>query len=195
MAGGRKYDQIWTVPNLISAGRLLLVPAFVWAFLVDWDVLGVVLIFVIGSSDWVDGYVARRFNQVSELGKLLDPVSDRIAIVAVLVVFAVEKRLPLLLAGVILLRDLIVAIAFPILEKKGMERIPVNRAGKWATASIFAGLGFLALELATPQEAASVIHTVAVALLAVGAVLYWWAGFLYVGEIRRRLALLAVEKR
>jgi cardiolipin synthase (CMP-forming) len=193
-AGGPR-SEIWTVPNLISAVRLLLVPVFIWAFLADRDVLGVVLIFVIGTSDWVDGYVARRFNQVSELGKLLDPVSDRIAIVAVLVVFAFKGVLPLPLAAVLLLRDLIVAVAFPILEKRGMERIPVNKTGKWATAAIFAGLGVLALELASPEGAAAALHGVALALLFVGAVLYWTAGFLYVGEVRRRLATLATEKR
>ncbi|HEY8202626.1 MAG TPA: CDP-alcohol phosphatidyltransferase family protein, partial [Actinomycetota bacterium] len=142
-------DRIWTIPNLISGARLLLVPAFVWAFLAGQDVLGVVLLVTIGSTDWVDGFIARRFDQVTNLGKLLDPMADRIAIVAVLVVFTVKGVLPPLLAGVLLLRDLLVAVAFPILEAKGMERIPVNRTGKAATFSIFVGLASLALELAS----------------------------------------------
>jgi cardiolipin synthase (CMP-forming) len=180
-------DRIWTIPNFISAARLLLVPAFIWAFLTGANVLGVVLLVVIGTTDWVDGFVARRFGQVSELGKLLDPLADRIAIVAVLVVFAVKGVLPPVLAGVLLLRDLLVAIAFPILEAKGMERIPVNKTGKAATASIFVGLSALAVELASPAGFASVAHAIALAFLVVGAVLYWAATFLYVGEIRRRL--------
>ena len=180
-------DQIWTIPNLISAVRLLLVPAFIWAFLTGADVLGVVLLVVIGTTDWVDGFVARRFGQVSELGKLLDPLADRIAIVAVLVVFAMKGVLPLLLAGVLLLRDLLVAIVFPILEARGVERIPVNKTGKRATASIFVGLAALAVELASTGGIASVAHAAGLAFLVLGAVLYWAATVLYVGEIRRRL--------
>jgi cardiolipin synthase (CMP-forming) len=189
-AGAPKSDEsdlIWTIPNLISAARLLLVPAFIWAFLVEANVLGVVLLVVIGTTDWVDGFVARRLGQVSELGKLLDPLADRIAIVAVLVVFTVRGVLPPVLAGVLLLRDLLVAIAFPVLEAKGMERIPVNMTGKMATASIFVGLAVLAVELASPKGLASVAHVAGLAFLVLGAVLYWVATFLYVGEIRRRL--------
>jgi cardiolipin synthase (CMP-forming) len=180
-------DRIWTIPNLISAARLLLVPAFIWAFLAGQNVLGVVFLVTIGSTDWVDGYIARRFNQVSELGKLLDPLADRIAIVAVLVVFVIKDVLPVALAGVLLLRDLLVAVAFPILEAKGMERIPVNRTGKRATFSIFVGLAALAVELASAGNLATVAHVVGIAALVLGAVLYWAATFLYVGEIRRRL--------
>ncbi|MGH2687621.1 MAG: CDP-alcohol phosphatidyltransferase family protein [Actinomycetota bacterium] len=186
---------VWTVPNLISFARLLLVPGFVWAFLTERNWLGVALLVTIGSTDWVDGYVARRFNQVSELGKLLDPVADRIAIVAVLVVFLVTGVLPAPLAAVILLRDLIVAVAFPILEKRGMERIPVNRTGKWATASIFFGLAGLAIGLAAPEPYAAGFHAAALALLVIGAVLYWAATYLYVGEVRRRLAVLPGQGR
>jgi cardiolipin synthase len=187
-AGRPTLDRIWTVPNLISFTRLLLVPAFIWAFLTSRDILGAVLLVVIGSTDWVDGFVARKFDQVSELGKLLDPVADRIAIVAVLVVFAVKEVLPVPLAAVLLLRDLIVAVAFPILERRGMERIPVNRTGKWATAAIFTGVSLLAGALASSGSLADAAQTGGLAFLSVGAVLYWAAGFLYVGEVRRRLA-------
>jgi cardiolipin synthase len=186
---------VLTVPNVISFARLLLVPCFIWAFFNDRNWLGVALLITIGSTDWVDGYVARRFNQVSELGKLLDPVADRLAIVAVIVVFMVKDVLPLPLAAVILFRDLIVAVAFPILEKRGMERIPVNRTGKWATASIFFGLSGLAIGLAAAEPYASGFHAAAIALLVIGAVLYWSATYLYVGEVRRRLALLPGQGR
>jgi cardiolipin synthase len=186
-AGGRRPDRVWTIPNLISFARLLLIPAFMWAFFTGADRLGVVLLVVIGTSDWVDGFLARKLGQVSELGKLLDPLADRIAIVAVLIVFAVKGIVPAVLAGVILLRDLIVAIAFPILEAKGMERIPVNFTGKSATASLFVGLGFLALELATSGGVSEWAEWAGLAFMVLGAVLYWWAGFLYVGEIRKRL--------
>jgi cardiolipin synthase len=179
-------DRIWTIPNLISFARLLLIPVFVWAFLTGRNVLGTVVVVTIGSTDWVDGFIARRFDQVSRLGKLIDPLADRFAIVAVLVVFSIKGVLPLALAAVLLLRDLLVAIAFPILEAKGMERIPVNRTGKTATFSIFVGLGLLTLGLAAPGLG-DVAHAIGIAALVLGAILYWAATVQYVGEVRRRL--------
>lgn len=179
-------DRIWTIPNLISFARLLLIPVFVWAFLTGRNVLGTVIVVTIGSTDWVDGFVARRFDQVSRLGKLLDPLADRFAIVAVLVVFTIKGVLPLVLAAALLLRDLLVAVAFPILEAKGMERIPVNRTGKAATFSIFVGLSLLALALAAPGLG-EVAHAVGIGALVLGAVLYWVATVQYVGEVRCRL--------
>ena len=179
-------DRIWTIPNLISFARLLLIPVFVWAFLAGRNVLGVVVVVVIGSTDWVDGFIARRFDQVSRLGKLIDPLADRFSIVAVLVVFTVKDVIPLALAAVLLLRDLLVAIAFPILEARGMERIPVNRTGKTATFSIFVGLSLLALGLAAPGLG-DVVHAAGLAALVLGAILYWAATVQYVGEVRRRL--------
>lgn len=179
-------DRIWTIPNVISAARLVLIPVFIWAFLTGRNVLGVVLVVVIGSTDWVDGFIARRFDQVTTLGKLIDPLADRISIVAVLVVFTIKGVLPPALAGVLLLRDLLVAIAFPILEAKGMERIPVNWTGKSATFAIFVGLSALALELAAPSIG-DTAHSVGIAALVLGAILYWAATVQYVGEVRRRL--------
>ena len=79
-------DRIVTVPNLISATRIALIPVFAWVFLSGSKdgTCALILLIVIGCSDWVDGYVARKTGQVSKLGKLLDPVADRMAIVIVL---------------------------------------------------------------------------------------------------------------
>ena len=89
----------------------------------------------------------------------------------------------MLVAAVILVRDLIVAIAFSILESKGFPRIPVNVFGKAATAAIYLGVGVAALSLIA--EPSDLIHSVGLALLWIGASLYWIAGALYVVEIRR----------
>ncbi|HVL52207.1 MAG TPA: CDP-alcohol phosphatidyltransferase family protein, partial [Actinomycetota bacterium] len=78
-------NRVLTVPNMISTARMLLIPVFAWAFLTgDKDAFALGLLVVIGCTDWVDGYVARKTGQVSKLGKLLDPVADRVAIVVVL---------------------------------------------------------------------------------------------------------------
>lgn len=181
-------DRIATVPNLISATRIALIPIFAWAFLTgSKDIFALFLLIVIGCSDWVDGYVARKTGQVSKLGKLLDPVADRIAIVLVLGALTFRGVVAVPVAAVLLTRDLIVTIVFPILESRGFPRIPVNQTGKWATALIFAGMGFAAGSvLETPiQDFSGILSQF---LLILGAVLYWTAGFFYVREIRKLVA-------
>jgi cardiolipin synthase len=176
--------QVLTIPNLISFARLALVPVFIWLFVTRAnDVASFSLLAVIGSTDWVDGFVARKTHQVSVLGKLIDPIADRIAVVAVLLALLFRGTVPLLVAAVILVRDLLVAIVFPILEAKGFPRIPVNNVGKAATAAIYLGVGVAALSLIA--EPSPLIHSVGIALLWIGATLYWIAGALYVFEIRR----------
>lgn len=178
-------DRVLTVPNLISATRMALIPVFAWVFLTgDRDTLAFVLLVIIGSTDWVDGYVARATGQVSKLGKLLDPVADRLAIIVALLTLTFRGLVPTVLAVILLVRDTIVSIAFPVLEKKGFPRIPVNWVGKWATALIFAGMGFAAAG-ALDFEAATFSVAAGRVLLTGGAVLYWAALGLYVAEIRK----------
>jgi cardiolipin synthase len=186
-------DRIVTVPNLISAARIALIPVFGWAFLTgSRDTFALILLIVIGCSDWVDGYVARKTGQVSKLGKLLDPVADRIAIVIVLIALTFRGVVDEPVAAALLSRDLIVSIVFPILESRGFPRLAVNQTGKWATALIFFGMGFAAGSvLETPvQEASGVLSQI---LLIAGAVLYWTAGVFYVREIRKLIAARSAE--
>ncbi len=177
--------RVLTLPNLISFARLGLVPVFFLLFVTRTnDPLAFAVLVVVGSTDWVDGYVARRTGQVSELGKILDPVADRVAIVAILLAFLFRGTIPIAVALVILARDALVAIAFPILEARGYPRIPVNFAGKAGTAAIYLGVGTAAASLVLEGSA---VHLAAMVLLWIGAALYWVAGIMYVGEIRKLL--------
>src|SRR3954470_80236 len=79
----RSRLAVWTVPNAVSALRLLGVPVFLWLVLgPKADVLALVVLMVSGFTDWLDGYLARRMNQTSKLGEILDPVADRLYILA-----------------------------------------------------------------------------------------------------------------
>lgn len=177
--------QVLTVPNVISAARISLIPVFAWLFLTgDHDTAAMVILIIIGSTDWVDGFVARRTGQVSVLGKILDPIADRAAIVVVLLTFMFRGTVPLWIAGAILVRDAIVSIAFPILEARGYPRIPVNKVGKLATLLIYTGFGVAAVGVAF-DDVTSWTDPAKRALLTVGAALYWVAGYLYVKELRK----------
>jgi cardiolipin synthase len=182
--------KVLTIPNLISFARLALVPLFFWLFVTRAnDVASFSILAVIGSTDWVDGFVARKTHQVSVLGKLIDPIADRIAVVVVLLALLFRGTIPLLLAAVILVRDLLVAIIFPILEARGYPRIAVNIVGKAATAAIYCGVGLATMSLII--EPSDQIHSVGIVLLWAGATLYWIAGAMYVLEIRRLLRIRA----
>ncbi|HVF52975.1 MAG TPA: CDP-alcohol phosphatidyltransferase family protein [Actinomycetota bacterium] len=177
-----------TVPNVLSVLRLSSVPFFLWLFISGREEAAFILYGLGALSDFFDGYIARRFNQVSELGKLLDPVADRVFIVALAVALVASDVLPLWLALVVIVRDAIFAIAFPLAEKRGMERIPVNKVGKWATALLLIGLTWLVLsETSWAIEGSRGIGLI---LVGGGAVLYWTAAIMYAGEAKRRLDAL-----
>jgi cardiolipin synthase (CMP-forming) len=184
--------RVWTVPNMITGLRIALIPIFAWLFSTgSHDLVAFVLAVVIGSTDWVDGFVARRLRQVSRLGKLLDPVADRLAIVVLLLALVFRGTVPLLLAAVILLRDLVVSVTFPVLEARGYPRLPVNRVGKLATALIFGGMGFAVASLAFGTNLEEFSMRTSTLLLAAGAVLYWVALAMYARELRRVMRTMA----
>ena len=84
----RSADRVWTVPNAISVARLLLVPVFAWLIVAGHDLAALAVLAVAGFSDWLDGVIARRFDQSSRLGAMLDPAADRLYILVTLVLLA-----------------------------------------------------------------------------------------------------------
>src|SRR4051794_31177475 len=105
-------NRVLTLPNLISFVRILLIPVFVLLLLNDGtERAGLLLLGFVVSTDWVDGQVARRTGQVSEVGKILDPVADRLAIAAALITLVVVDAFPLWAALLILVRDAAILLA------------------------------------------------------------------------------------
>ncbi|HYR63204.1 MAG TPA: CDP-alcohol phosphatidyltransferase family protein [Actinomycetota bacterium] len=187
-------NRVLTAPNAISFARLLLCPVFLWLYLIGHVLPAMILLIVVGVSDFVDGFVARATGQVSVLGKLLDPLSDRFVIIAVLVAFGAKGTVPWWLVAVIVARDVIIMVAFAVFEKRGLPRLAVNRTGKRATAALFGGMGIVSISVvmkvsgvAGMKADAAGVRTAGLVLLGAGAVLYWAAGFLYAREIRRLL--------
>ena len=138
MGGNRRGEEraspsssaILTVPNLLSFLRILLIPVF-FILLVHHgtELGGLLLVGGVMSTDWIDGYIARRTNSVSELGKLLDPVSDRLAIAMALVALLIRHAIPLWAALLILVRDVAVfAVGVALLGSRG-RRIDVRYIG------------------------------------------------------------------
>ena len=146
-----RSDRIWTVPNLISFLRLLGVPLFLYLLLgPHHDVAAVVVLAVGGTTDWVDGYVARRLGQVSRLGELLDPFADRLYIIATLIGFTVREVIPWWLTAGLLLRELVLGVALLVLRRHGYGPPPVHYVGKTGTFALLAAFPVLLLAHAVP---------------------------------------------
>ena len=180
-------SRVLTIPNALSAVRLATVPIFVWLFVTDRENLGVAIYAGAAWTDFFDGYIARRTGTVTELGKLLDPLADRVAIIALAVALVATSVLPAWLAGAVILRDVVILASFPWFERKGLGRIPVNFAGKSATAALLFGLGSLAIS-ETSFVLAGVGEPVGITFTVMGAVLYWVAGGMYAREAATRLS-------
>ncbi|MGH9190398.1 MAG: CDP-alcohol phosphatidyltransferase family protein [Acidimicrobiales bacterium] len=127
-------DRVMTIPNLLSFGRLLCVPVFLWLlFGRDNRVAAAFLLAVLGVTDWVDGYIARRFNQVSELGKILDPVADRLLLGVAVVAILIDGSVPPVIAWLAIAREGLVTVMALVLAALGARRIDVSREGKLGT--------------------------------------------------------------
>ena len=198
-AGGRPGGEgpvltsAWTLPNFITIVRFLGVPLFVWFITQQRYGAAVITLVVIGSTDWVDGYLARRLNQVSVVGKWLDPVADRTAMIVVAVTLVVDGIAPAWLVWIIVIPDLILIINALVLFR-GPLHLPVITVGKIRTALLLVGAPLLLLHEVEgfEQEWISVLaHT----LLAAGCVLHLVAFGAYFTAAHRKYRLERAEQQ
>lgn len=132
-------DRILTVPNLVTLVRLLCVPVFLWLLFGNEPprrAAAAYLLGVLGATDWVDGYVARHFNQVSTFGKVFDPTADRILLVTSIAAIIIDGAAPLWLVVAALAREIAVGAAALVLAAKGVRRIDVTWFGKAGTFAL-----------------------------------------------------------
>jgi cardiolipin synthase len=181
-------NRVWTLPNLLSVLRLAGVPVFLWLVLgPEADGWALVLLMVSGVTDFLDGYLARRLGQTSKLGQVLDPVADRLYILAVVVGLALRDVIPWWAAVSLPLRDLLLWGLVPLLRTRGYSALPVHFLGKAATFNLL--YAFPLLLLGDGDGTVATLANVfgwAFALWGIG--LYWWAGLLYAWQVRTLLA-------
>jgi len=187
-AAAGETTRVLTIPNILSILRLAGVPLFLWLVLgpeEDGWALGVLMIS--GVTDWLDGYLARRLHQTSQLGQILDPVADRLYILAVVFGLAWRDIIPWWLAFLLPARDLLLWGLVPFLRTRGYHALPVHFLGKAATANLLYAFPLLLL-----GDGEGVVATLAEvfgwAFAIWGTGLYWWAGILYAWQVRRLLS-------
>ena len=171
-------SAILTLPNMLSFARMATVPVFIWLFVND-HVNAAVALYAVGAwTDFFDGYLARKLGSISELGKLLDPLADRLFIIALCVALVARDTLSIWFAVAIVGRDVILLSLFPVLERRKVPRIAVNFVGKTATAALLFGLTCLAVS-ETTFPGSGIGDELGIAFTAGGTVLYYVAAAIY----------------
>lgn len=134
-----RRDKILNIPNCLTVVRIALLPLVVWRFRKG-DSLGALLVYLLAMlTDAVDGIIARRFNQVTALGKLLDPIADKLSLLTLLGLFVADGEIPLWLLGVILLKELALVIGGAVALRRGIVvyALPI---GKVTTVAFVASI-------------------------------------------------------
>ncbi len=181
---GLVTDRVLTVPNALSLLRLLGVPLFLWLVLNEYDAAAVALLMVSGVTDWLDGKIARKWGQMSRLGQLLDPAADRLYILATLIGLTIRDVVPLWLTLALVGRDVFLAFFLPVLRRHGYGPLPVSFLGKAATFNLLSGFPLLLLGEGD-SLVSQIAHAFGWAFAIWGTALYWWAGILYVVQVRQ----------
>lgn len=176
---------MFTIPNIVSFARLLGIPALIYYGLVQRNDSLAFLIFAIASiTDWLDGYLARKLNQFSDLGALLDPIADRLYIATAVFVLLIRDLLPPIAVVLIIGREVLLAVVQYQNRLRGFAAPSVHYVGKAGTLLLLYSLP--AIFLGNIDFAfAPAFHHLGVAFLWWGILVYWYAGFLYHQQIKK----------
>jgi len=182
------FDGMWTIPNAFTLARLLCLPLFLYVlFGLNDRAAAAWLLGVLGATDWVDGYLARRLGQVSEFGKVFDPTVDRLLFIVAITAIIIDGSIPIVFAVLVLTREILVGLMMAIATVVyKMPRIDVTYLGKLATFLLmFAVPGFL---MGNSDIAGAEVFEVLAWILGIpGLVLSWWTGIAYIPQVRRAI--------
>lgn len=186
--GHPAHDRVLTVPNLITVLRLGCIPVFLWLlFARDDRVAAAVLLGVLGATDWVDGYLARRLGQVSTVGKVLDPVADRLLFIVCVGGLIIHGAVPVGFSLAVVIREVLVGGAMVLFTLLGMKRFDVSWFGKAGTFGLM--VAFPLFTLGSSDVSWAGAAQVLGWLTGIPAiVLSYAAAVLYVPMMRRALA-------
>lgn len=181
-------DRWLTIPNLLSLLRIVCIPVFCWLVLgPERDGLAFVVLVIAGVSDYLDGALARRWGQVTRVGRILDPLADRLTSIVVPVTLALRDIVPWWFVIILLGRDVVLVIATAVLLGRRRVTLQVHYLGKAATFCLLFGFPVLLLGTfdGTIGELARIVGW---AFTVWGALLYWWSALVYLQQIRTMTA-------
>jgi cardiolipin synthase (CMP-forming) len=180
-------DRVLTIPNVVSFVRLAAIPVFWWLLLgADEPVAATVLFASIATTDWVDGFLARRLDQVTRLGKALDPVADRLMIAAAVIAGLIAGIVPPVVGVTLIVREAYMGLITIGLIARGRGTLEVRTLGKRATFLVYSGVGLFYLAALPFLEPFT--RPAAWVLGVGGLILYWITAFQYTRDAWRLLA-------
>ena len=182
--GRAGMDRIWTIPNVISFIRLLMVPVFLWLLITGNDGPALAILIIATTSDFIDGMIARNFNQVTRLGMYLDPMSDRLFIAASVVGLAIRGLIPIPLLAVVLARDVMLLLVVLVRRLRIGDFPRVTYIGKTATFVLFTAFPVIVLGTVW-SDAPLPLTAIGWVLGGAGAAIYWVAGVGYLRVLLR----------
>ncbi len=179
-------SRVVTLPNALSALRLALVPVFAVLIVTGHDVSALLVLVLASVTDYLDGFLARRWDQMTRLGQVLDPAADRFYIVAAIVGLAWRDLVPWWLVAAVVARDVVLLATVPALARRGLGTLPVHAAGKAATFALLCAFPLILLgEVLDPTATAlgAAARAIGWAFAWWGTGLYWWVGWLYLRQV------------
>lgn len=179
------HDRVFTIPNLLTVARFMGVPLFVWLVLAQKEYgAAVVVLAVMGCTDWIDGYVARRFDQASKLGRVLDPIADRLALIAVAVTLVIAGVVHWLYLAALVIPDAILLV-LTLSFFGGHPDLPVSAVGKVRTGLLLLGTPLLVLSRLDTAFSGELL-VAAWIVLGLGLIGHWIAAYNYFWAILRK---------
>jgi len=170
---GKYYNKILTVPNVLSFFRLALIPVIIWLYIAKGEyVLTAGLIVLSGATDVIDGFIARRFNMVSALGKALDPVADKLTQCAMLICLVFRFPLMLLPLGLLVVKELFSGITGLVIIKQSGKVYSALWHGKATTVLLYVLLLTHVLWTNIPQALSEVMILATLSMMIISFILY-----------------------
>jgi cardiolipin synthase len=176
---------VLTIPNLVSLTRLALVPVFVWLLTQDRIAAAGWLLGVIGSTDWIDGFLARRLDQISKVGEFLDPLADRLAVAVAVIGGLVKGVFPAWFGWAIIVREGLIGVGALALGLKAGTKLTVRRLGKLATLLLYASVAWFYIGVGSDVD--WVVWAAWIVGLP-GLILYYVVGVQYFDDLRKVVA-------
>ncbi|MBQ6808100.1 MAG: CDP-alcohol phosphatidyltransferase family protein [Firmicutes bacterium] len=167
----------FSIPNLISLFRLLMIPFILWAYANGRATLAVSLIILSGISDGVDGFIARRFNQITELGKLLDPFADKLTQIAVAIILCYSFTSVIPLVVILVVKELLMLLLGLRMMKNGAKVISAKWWGKVSTTAFYLGVAIVMLFSEKLGEIGIAIISILISLLMLFSLIQYWREF------------------
>lgn len=184
-------SKVFTLANAVSVIRLMAIPVFLWLVIEDRLLIAFVLLVVAVLTDFVDGMIARRMNEITKLGQFLDPFADRLFIAATVIALAIQDVVPWWFVIAVMLRDALLGVGGVVMARYGAATLPVKWWGKVATFAMLFVLPLFLLGTVLPGVG-EITNPIAWVLAIVTVVLYWVVGFSYLFDAiaiaKKRLA-------